>query len=380
MKLTLFGLTISSSWGNGHATPYRAIVRALHRRGHRVVFYEKDVEYYARRRDLAACDYCDLVLYPDWNEVRTRALADAADSDVVICASYCPQGARIADDMLELARPLRVFYDLDTPITLSGLELGDLDYLRRDQIPAFDLYLSFTGGGILGELQQRWGARRARPLYGCVDPDVHTRVPARPEYDCALSYMGTYAADRQEPLEALFLEPARRLPARQFVLAGSMYPWQWNWPQNVRRFEHLPPGEHPALYSSSRMTLNLTRHGMARFGYCPSGRFFEAAACGTAIVSDPWPGLETFFSDDEIFVVSDTDDVLRALACPAAALAQRAARARARTLAEHTGEHRAEEMLQYFAETDRSTLARSFNENTSVSPCLRDGLPSEARS
>ncbi len=383
MKLTLFGLTISSSWGNGHATPCRALLRALHRRGHRVIFYEKDVEYYARRRDLASCDYCELVLYTDWDQVRARALADAADSDVVLCTSYCPAGARIADDVLELTRPLRAFYDLDTPITLSGLEQGNLDYLRRDQIPAFDLYLSFTGGGILAELEQRWGARRARPLYGCVDPEVHARVAVRPEYACALSYMGTYAADRQPQLEALFLEPARRLPASRFVLAGSMYPWPWNAPENVRRFEHVPPGEHAALYSSSRLTLNLTRAGMARFGYCPSGRFFEAAACGTAILSDPWPGLETFFSDEEIFVANRTEDVVAALACPADALAQRAARARRRTLDEHTGDHRADEMLAHFEAARHPHFHRAdaetrrIEEPPSVSSCLGGGFSPE---
>ncbi len=357
MKLTLFGLTLSSSWGNGHATPYRAILRALARRGHRVVFYEKDVEYYARRRDFSACDYCNLVLYAEWEDVRSRALADAADSDVVLCASYCPQGARIADDVLELARPLRVFYDLDAPITLDGLTRGDLDYLRADQIPAFDLYLSFTGGGILDELERHWGARLARPLYGCVDPDVHVRRPARTEYQCALSYMGTYAADRQHKLDSLFLQPARRIPATSFVLAGSLYPRDWTWPDNVRRFEHIAPADHPALYSSSRLTLNLTRDGMARYGYCPSGRFFEAAACGTPIVTDSWRGLQTFFEPgEEIFLVESADNVLNAIASSDAVLAQVGASARRRTLDEHTGDHRAEELVAYFEEA-RSLVA-----------------------
>jgi spore maturation protein CgeB len=167
LHITLFGLTVSSSWGNGHATPYRAILRALHRRGHTVVFYEKDVDYYARRRDLPRCDFCRLVLYSSWEEVRPRAMRDAAASDVTIVASYCPDGARISDEVLQLPRTLRVFYDLDTPITLSALESADLEYLRRDQIPAFDLVLSFTGGETLPQLEQRWGARRARALYGC---------------------------------------------------------------------------------------------------------------------------------------------------------------------------------------------------------------------
>lgn len=351
MKITIFGLTISSSWGNGHATPYRAILRALHGGGHRVTFYEKDVPYYARRRDFTSCDYCDLVLYSSWDEVRQQALRHARTSDVVLAASYCPQGARIIDDLLALDRPLRVFYDLDTPITLQSLEQGDLEYLRADQIPAFDLYLSFTGGRILDTLEQRWGARMARPIYGCVDPDVHLRVPARDGFDCLLSYMGTYAADRQHKLEALFLEPVRRRPDAGFLLAGSLYPRHWSWPANLRILEHVAPADHPALYSSSRLTLNLTRDGMGRYGYCPSGRFFEAAACGTPVVTDTWEGLDEFFTPgEELFTATTADDVLAALGASDEELARVAQRARERTLGEHTGEKRAGQMLACFEE------------------------------
>lgn len=355
MKLTVFGLTVSSSWGNGHATPYRAIFRALHRRGHKVVFFEKDVDYYALRRDFILCDYCDLIFYREWSQVRERALREASSSDVVLTASYCPQGARINDEILTLDGPLRVFYDLDTPITLAKLEDGDLDYLRREQLAAFDLVLSFTGGPILKELEHRWRARMARPLYGCVDPEVHQRVAARDEYRCDLSYMGTYAADRQEKLDSLFLEPARRMTTRQFVLAGSMYPWEWQWPENVQRFEHVAPGKHPALYSSSRMTLNITRDGMARYGYCPSGRFFEAAACGTPLVTDTWEGLETFFTPaEELFTAATADDVTAALESSDEELQRIASRARERTLDEHTGDRRAEQMLASFEEAYRA--------------------------
>ncbi len=351
MKIVVFGLTISSSWGNGHATPYRAILRALHRRGHRITFFEKDVPYYAMRRDFTRCDFCDLRLYTSWDDVSSEALAEAAVSDVVLVASYCPEGARIANDLLALGGPLKVFYDLDTPITLDHLARADLDYLRRDQIPGFDLYLSFTGGAILRELEERWGARLARPIYGCVDPDVHARTAARDDYRGLLSYMGTYAADRQHKVDALFLEPARRTPGKTFVLAGSLYPHGGNWPANVRLFEHVAPAEHPALYSSSRMTLNITRDGMARYGYCPSGRFFEAAACGTPIVTDAWEGLDEFFAPgEELFVVRDAGDVVAALAAGGEDLARMSRRARQRTLAEHTGDHRAEQMLAYFNE------------------------------
>lgn len=359
MKLTIFGLTLSSSWGNGHATPYRALLRALHRQGHKTTFYERDTEYYSKRRDFIGCEYCELVVYSCWDEVRRRALNDAEDSDVIMVGSYCPEGARISDDVLEMGRPLRVFYDLDTPITLQNLRSSDLDYLRRDQIPGFDVYLSFTGGAILDELEQVWEARCARSLYGCVDPDVYVRVEARPEFTCDLSYMGTYAADRQEKLDRLFLGPAREMTDARFVLAGTLYPWDWRWPKNVVRFDHVAPHDHPALYSSSRATLNITRNGMARTGYCPSGRFFEAAACGTPIISDWWEGLDCFFASDEIFVSEDARDVLRVLNSPKDLLMRVAERARARTLDEHSGERRAQELLQYIEEARQMTTTKA---------------------
>jgi spore maturation protein CgeB len=351
LKITIFGLTLSSSWGNGHATPYRAIIRALARKGHRVVFYEKDVDYYARRRDFSQWPHCDLVLYRRWEDVRRQAIDSAAASDAVIVASYCPDGARISDDVLDLWRPLRVFYDLDTPITLNNLRRDNLEYLCRDQIPQFDLYLSFTGGRILDELETTWGARRARPLHGCVDPDMYPRVRRSRAFRCDLSYMGTFADDRREKLEALFLKPARELPDQQFILAGSLYPQDWSWPENVRRFDHIAPANHPAFYSSSRLTLNITRGEMARAGYCPSGRFFEAASCGTAILTDRWEGIEGFFTlGEEIVPVNDADDVVRALQLPDGELKRVAKRARQRTLDEHTGARRADELLRWIEE------------------------------
>lgn len=360
MKITIFGLTLSSSWGNGHATPYRAILRALHRRGARITFYEKDVPYYARHRDFVSCEYCDLRTYSDWHQVRSQALAQAGDSDVVMSASYTPDGARISDDLLELPRPLHVFYDLDTPITLNRLRSGALDYLRREQIPEFDLYLSFTGGNLLRELEQKHKARIARPLYGCVDPDIYYRVPSHDEFSCALSYLGTYAADRQPRLDNLFLEPARQCTQLRFLLGGSLYPAEWQWPWNVSRFEHVAPDQHPALYSSSRTTLNITRQEMAAAGYCPSGRFFEAAACGTPILTDYWEGLEAFFDvQNELRVVRTAEDVLSCINSPDGELRKLAEQARERTLEEHTGERRAQEFLVHCSEARQSKGSRA---------------------
>lgn len=359
LKITLFGLTLSSSWGNGHATPYRAILRALDRMGHRVTFYERDAPYYARHRDLPECDYCELKLYSCWEAVRKRALAEAAESDVVITASYVPEGANIADELLSLGGPLRVYYDLDTPITLSRLAEGELDYVRSSQLAEFDLVLSWTGGEALASLERDFDVRMARPLFGCVDPDVYRPVHPSPELRCELSYMGTYAPDRQAKLENMFLDAARRRPSSRFLLAGSLYPWEWQWPENVRRVEHVRPAVHPTLYSSSRLTLNLTRAEMAASGYCPSGRFFEAAACGTPIVTDWFPGLDAFFEPrQEVLVAHGTADVLHALDAQDTDLKRMARNARQRTLDEHTGYQRALTMLAAFDAARSSAAGR----------------------
>ena len=252
MQVLFFGLTISSSWGNGHATPYRALLRALHDLNIRATFYEQDVPYYGRHRDFDSCDYCELILYDDWETVRRSALRQAQTSEVVVTASYLPQGARISQELLGVEGPLHVFYDLDTPITLNRMQGEGVDYLRADLIPQFDLYLSFTGGRILRTLERDYGARRARPLYGCVDPDLYVRVPSQPRFACELSFMGTHAPDRADCVRELFLDASDRLPSYSFLLAGSMYPTEWTWPAGVRHFEHVAPADHPALYSSSR--------------------------------------------------------------------------------------------------------------------------------
>jgi spore maturation protein CgeB len=358
MKIVVFGLTISSSWGNGHATPYRAILRALGGMGHGVHFYEKDVEYYRSRRDFDSCDYCHLAFYDDWSTIRQSALREARSADAVITASYLPEGQRINDEILNLDRPLRVFYDLDTPVTLKKLEEGGVDYLRRDEIPAFDLVLSFAGGPALDALEQTYGARMARPLYGCVDPDLYQRVTSSPDFACDLSYMATYSPDRETQMDELFLEPARRHARRQFMLAGSMYPWDREWPANIRRTDHVPPHLHPCFYSSSRITLNLTRAEMARNGWCPSGRFFEAAACGTPLISDWWDGLDWFFDVvRDIRVVSRAEHVSQALDMSSAELQSLAAHARQRTLDDHTGQVRARQLLEYFDQARVTTSA-----------------------
>jgi spore maturation protein CgeB len=345
MKLVIFGLTISSSWGNGHATVWRGLCRELSRRGHRVIFFEKDVPYYAAHRDLREIPGGELMFYPDWNAIRHRAQEHLADADVAMVTSYCPDGIQASELVLD-SRPMKVFYDLDTPVTLEQLDAGrSVAYIGPRRLCDFDLVLSFTGGRALLELESRLGAKRAVALYGSVDPDVHRPVTMMESYRADLSYIGTYAEDRQVMLDTLFLEPARRLPERRFLIAGAQYPPAFGWLDNLFFVRHIPPPDHPALYSSSRMTLNVTRRAMAQMGFCPSPRLFEAAACGTPIISDDWEGLEHFFQfGQEILVARRTEDALAALALSDEELAAMAQRARARALEEHCAAKRVREL------------------------------------
>ena len=345
MNIVIFGLSVSSSWGNGHAVLWRGLIGALLAARHQVTFYERNVPYYAGHRDLHALPPGgNLVLYTDFPDAR----AALAQAEVAIVTSYCPDAARAADAVLH-SRALRVFYDLDTPVTLARLAAGEaVDYVAGG-LSGYDLVLSYTGGPALDALQSQLGARRVAPLYGSVDPAVHRPAAPRADYAAALSYLGTYAADRQAALERLFVAPARLLPDARFVIGGAQYPDGFPWTANTHFVWHLPAPEHPAFYSSSRLTLNVTRSAMAAMGWCPSGRLFEAAACGVPILSDDWPGLDAFFEPGaEILVARTTDDAMAALALPDAALARIASAARARVLAHHSAAARAAEMIHAF--------------------------------
>lgn len=347
MKIVVFGLTVSSSWGNGHATLWRGLIRALAAMGHRVVFFEKDMPYYAGHRDLHALpDGAELVLYEDWRDVLRRARAELAEADVGMTTSYCPD-AVLASGLLIESRAFPVFYDLDTPVTLARLAEGTtVPYLPPNALADFGLVLSYTGGAALAALRERLGARRVAPLYGHADPGVHRPAAPAPQYRADLSYLGTYAADRQDKLQTLFVAAAARRPRCRFLIGGAQYPADFPWAANIYFVRHLPPGEHPQFFSSSRLTLNVTRRDMAEMGWCPSGRLFEAAACGAAILSDDWDGLDEFFAPGaEILVARSTEDTLEALDRSDAELARIAAAARERVLAAHTSAHRAADLV-----------------------------------
>jgi spore maturation protein CgeB len=257
--------------------------------------------------------------------------------------SYCPDGIAATDLVLSSAARVKAFYDLDTPVTIERLRNGEqLSYVGARGFRDFDIVLSYTGGASLRALQNELGAVRTVPIYGSVDPETHFPVPAVEGYRADLSYLGTYAQDRQAKLEELLIEPARRSPQQRFVIGGALYPQDFPWAGNIFFVWHLPPAEHPAFFCSSRLTLNITRQAMAEAGYCPSGRLFEAAACGTPILSDWWEGLDEFFRPGkEILVARSTEDAIRGLQSPVEELNRIARAARERVLAEHTAENRA---------------------------------------
>jgi spore maturation protein CgeB len=348
MKIVIFGLSITSSWGNGHATTFRALARALHARGHSIVFFERDVEWYASNRDMPEPTFCKVVLYDRWADILAQVRQQLGDCDVAMVGSYFPDGVAAIAEVFDSAAPVKTFYDIDTPITVAKLRTGDAEYLRRTEIPGFDVYFSFTGGPMLRELETDFGAKKAVPLYCSFDPEKYCFAPVRQEFACDFSYMGTYAPDRQQKIDSLFCEPARRLPDRVFLLAGPQYPESTRWPHNVRRIVHVDPQSHASFYSSSRLTLNVTRDEMVRAGYSPSVRLFEAAACGTAIVSDNWPGLDSFLKPGkEILLPRSVNDVVSFVRDMSEDEIRRIGRnAQERVLAEHTSEQRAIEFEQ----------------------------------
>jgi spore maturation protein CgeB len=351
LKIVICGLSITSSWGNGHATTYRSLTRALHKRGHTIIFVEKDVEWYASNRDMPEPPFCRVHLYERWEYVVRLLQRELADADVAVVGSFCPDGIQAIDEVLSSRAGVKAFYDIDTPITLAKLRAGDAEFIRRDQIPGFDLYFSFTGGPLLGELEKEFRAQRAVSLYCAFDPDRYRFCEPDSRYECDLSYMGTYAADRQAKLEELFFQPARALPNKEFLLAGPQYPSQMDLPKNVRRIIHLEPEFHPIFYCSSRFTLNLTRKEMIEAGYSPSVRLFEAAGCGAAIISDEWPGLETFFTPgDDVLLAHSGQEIISHLSTlgedEARAIGRRA---QERVLECHSAEQRALEFEQYVA-------------------------------
>ncbi|WP_262299117.1 CgeB family protein [Microvirga sesbaniae] len=353
LRVVVLGLSLSSSWGNGHATTFRALLRAFAARHHDVLFLERDVPWYASHRDLKDPDFCRLEFYSSLEDLK-RYQEAIKEADAVIVGSYVPDGVEVGRYVQQTAQGVVAFYDIDTPVTLAKLARGDYEYLAPGLIPDYDVYFSFTGGPTLDVLMANYGSPAARALYCSVDPEAYPSLDEEKRWD--LSYLGTYSPDRQPTLERLLIEPALRAPHLRFVVAGPQYPADIAWPENVERIDHVPPSGHPAFYARSRYTLNVTRADMIRAGYSPSVRLFEAAACGTPIISDMWDGIETLLEPDrEIVLARQSDDVLTVLATwPDDRRRDLGSRARLRILEEHTSAHRAASMERDLFEALRS--------------------------
>lgn len=364
MKIVVYGLSITSSWGNGHATTYRSLLKALARRGHRIHFVEKDRECDRDKRDLPRPEFCTVHHYEDWQQSARGLLRIARDADAVVIGSCFPDAIAATAGLFDAGVEPVIFYDIDAPITIAELRAcGRSSTLDPAHIPHYAAYLSAAGGPVLRELEEKFGARCALPFYGSVDAELYRPTPIEREFRCELNYLGTYAADRQTKLMQLLNEPARSLPESRFLVAGTGYPEATEWAPNVERILHLNPREHPAFYCSARFTLNLTRTNMIEAGYSPPVRLFEAAACGAAIISDSWKGLEQFLKPgQEVLVPNDGYEVVEILRnSPEEQRRRLGLNARERILAQHTASHRAvqfEEMLERCAATETRKRAQ----------------------
>jgi len=350
LNIVVLGLSITSSWGNGHATTYRSLLHGLHALGHHSLFLERDVPWYADNRDQAELGYARVALYRDVSELKRRYAEAVRQADLVIVGSYVPDGVEIGQWVGRIAKGLTAFYDIDTPITLAALRANRETYISRALIPRYGLYLSFTGGPVLELIERDFGAPRARALYCAVDTALYRPEPPTARWE--LAYMGTYSEDRQPSLDRLLIQPARHARDKRFAVVGPQYPETLVWPSNVERVDHLAPHEHCAFYNRQRFTLNITRAHMRALGYSPSVRLFEAAACGVPIISDVWPGLDTLFiPGEEILLADSSAEVLAYLHdLPDREREALGRRARQRILRNHTSRQRARELVRYVRE------------------------------
>lgn len=350
MKFVIIGLSVTSSWGNGHATTYRALLKELSALGHDVLFLEKDVPYYANNRDMPSPDFCKLGLYKTNEELKTDYATKVAEADVVIVGSYVQQGVEVGNWAIETATGVTAYYDIDTPVTLAKLERQDYEYIDPDLISKYDIFLSFCGGPTLDLLENKYGSPLAKPLYCSVDPDLY--YPEENPIKWQMGYLGTYSDDRQPTVNELLLKPAKELQQAQFIVAGPQYPQEIEWPRNVERIDHLPPAEHRSFYNSQKYTLNVTRADMIKAGYSPSVRLFEAAACGVPIISDYWDGIETIFEPGkEILIAKTSAEVLEYFnSIGEAERKEIGEQARQRILKNHTAKARAKQLESYVKE------------------------------
>ncbi|AVR46614.1 glycosyltransferase [Christiangramia fulva] len=350
MKYIVIGLSITSSWGNDHATTFRALLKELTALGNEVLFLEKDVPWYAGHRDMPNPDFCRLRLYETNEELKTRYANEVAKADAVIVGSFVPQGVEIGNWVIETARGVTAFYDLDTPVTLEKLRNENYEYINEELIKKYQLYLSFSGGRVLDYLEEHYDSPNAKALYCSVDTNLY--FPEDHEKKWQMGYLGTYSDDRQASVEELLNETAKQKKDMKFIVAGPQYPEDIQWAENVERIDHLPPSEHRRFYNSQRYTLNITQQDMIRAGYSPTARLFEAAACGVPIISDFWNGIDSIFEiNKEILIAGSSSDAIECFdSIDEEERKLIGQRARQKVLKYHTSRARAQQLESYVEE------------------------------
>jgi spore maturation protein CgeB len=349
MKICFFGSSLVSSYWNGAATYYRGMLKEIAALGHEITFYEPDAFERQVHRDIADPLWARVLVYPATADGWQRALSQASRSaDLLIKAS----GVGVFDRELECAiaqgptDAIRIYWDVDAPATLDAIA-GDPNHHLREAIPRYDMVLTYGGGDPVVEAYRSVGARDCVPLYNALDPAAHFRAPPNPKFACDLSLLANRLPDREARVESFFLEVAQNLPDRRFVLGGSGWETKQT-PANVRKLGHVGTNDHSAFFSSGLATLNVNRDSMAKYGFSPPTRVFEAVGAGACLITDAWKGIDLFLEPDrEVLVASDGAGVaehLRALdPARAGVIAQRA---RVRILAHHTYTQRARQFNQ----------------------------------
>ena len=348
LNVAFFGSSLVSAYWNGAATYYRSIIRALAERGHRVTFYEPDAYGRQENRDMPVPEWARVVVYPgEGEEGVLRCLDDARGADLVVKAS----GVGVFDELLEAAvldlqgpQTLVAFWDVDAPATLDRTN-GDPADPFRPLVPRYDLVLTYGGGDPVVNAYHALGARECIPVYNALDPSTHHPVPPDARFAGDLAFLGNRLPDREARVEQFFLQAATALPGRQFLLGGSGWADK-PMPDNVRYLGHVFTADHNALNCTPRAVLNVSRESMARYGFSPATRVFEAAGAGACLITDHWEGIELFLEPgSEVLVARDGSEVAahveilddaRSRAIGTAALR--------RVLSEHTYAHRAEQL------------------------------------
>jgi spore maturation protein CgeB len=351
MKIAFFGSSLLSSYWNGAATYYRGIIRALTTRGHDITFYEPDAYDRQKYRDIEPPSWAKSVVYQPTEECALAEIEEARSADLIIKAS----GVGVLDEFLDAAvldlsssRSLVAYWDVDAPATLERAHADTTDQFRT-LIPRYDLILTYGGGAPVVDSYRQLGARACIPIYNALDPETHHPDGVRPEYLADLSFLGNRLPDREARVDHFLIEPAYCRPDRSFLLAGNGW-HDKSLPSNVRALGHVFTTDHNSFNCSARIVLNINRDSMARFGFSPATRVFEAAGAGACLLTDFWEGIDQFFEPEkEILVAETSDEVTQILDRTSDEQAVEIGRhALRRALAQHTYAQRADQFERVF--------------------------------